>query len=252
MDYARSLVWAGETWWYDPSQEYQHAGNWCWYHPTSNGYWIPKAGQGLEMYPRSLNEDFLIGYHPENPFKEGDIVRLKTGTAPIRVDIVSGRYFTGEYVTSGTPVVVRPIKDIVLHEDYNNVNMEEENTMADTKTLYAIKVDKFSTFETVIYAHYLATNSSGQWVMEEKGTGKIHTVDKKDVEEVLPYTIGVQFLSDGGIGKTYSYTAEVGKFSVGDMYILDGKIVIVTEVDTKSKAATKDFNPAVKILTEKV
>jgi hypothetical protein len=256
MNYDKNVCWAGETWWYDSSQKYQHAGNGYWYHPTVEGHWVPAAGQGMEIYPRRLNEDYLIGYKKQGPFKKGDIVRLKTGTAPIRIEVVSGKYFTGEYVSSKTRLVARSIEDIVPHEEYNNVDTETEtkgtNKMADNKTLYAIKVDAFSTWEAVVYAHYLATNSSGQWVMEEKGTGKIHTVDKKHVEEVLPYTIGIQFLNDGGIGKTYNYFSDKDKYSVGQTFLLGGSLVTVVAVDTKSKLATKDFKPTIEFLTKKV
>lgn len=252
-----SGFFGGVPYTFDPSRKYKHSGNNSWYHPTDCGRWVPVAGQGMEIYPRTLNEDYLIGYEPATSFKKGDIVRLKTGTAPIRVEIVSGRYFTGEYVSSGTRVVARPIKDIVLHEDYNNVNTETEtkgtNKMADNKTLYEMTLTHdLTNVDFVVYGHYLATNSSGQWVMEEKGTGKIHTVDKSDVVEVLPYTISIRFLNDNGMGKNYNYFADKDKYTAGQMFLMDNSFVIVVDVDTKSKLATKDFKPTVEILTKKV
>jgi hypothetical protein len=102
-----------------------------------------------------------------------------------------------------------------------------------------------------LYGHKLATNSQGHWVIEVKGTGEVLAVDKSCVEEVLPHTIGVQFET----GKmVYHYLADAGKYQVGEFYILDapsGRVIVqVTEVDTKSVAATKDFKPLVKLTVE--
>lgn len=113
------------------------------------------------------------------------------------------------------------------------------------------KLYEISRGTETLYGHKLATNSQGQWVMEIKGTGDVIAVDKATVQEVLPYTIAVQFES----GKqTYSYLAEAGKYQIGDFYILDAPngraIVQVTGVDTRSAAATKQFTPIAKLLTE--
>ena len=247
-----SCTWGGSAFNYDTTKKYQHSGNKSWYHPTDCGKWVPVSGQGMEIYPRTLNESYLEGYSPPNSFKVGDIVRLKTGTAPIVIEITKGKYFTGEYVNSGTRVVARKIEDIVLHEDYNNTQTEGNKDMADNKTLYEITLTGASGLGQVHYGHYLATNSSGQWVMEEKGTGKIHTVDKADVVEVLPYTIAIRFLNDGGMGKNYNYFADKDKYTAGQMFLMDNSFVVVVDVDTKSKLATKDFKPTVEILTKKV
>jgi hypothetical protein len=205
----------------------------------------------MDMYPRNLNESNLIGYCLPSispSFKEGDIVRLKTGTAPIRVEVSSGRYLTGQYVNSETRVVARKCDDFVLHEDYNDLNKTEGTTMTNTNTLFEITLDDST---DSVYGHYLATNSSGKWVMEEKGTGKIHTVDKASVQEVLPHTIGVQFL-DGGVGKTYSYFAEKGQFNVNDLYVINNSLAVVVAVDTKSKQATKSFEPTLRVVTQTI
>lgn len=113
------------------------------------------------------------------------------------------------------------------------------------------KLYEITTAGRVVYGHKLATNSQGQWVMEIKGSGDVIAVDKDNVQEVLPYTIAVQFET----GKmTYSYLAEAGKYKIGEFFILDSPngraIVQVTGVDTKSNAATKQFTPLVKLLTE--
>lgn len=128
----------------------------------------------------------------------------------------------------------------------NNTTLKDEQ-MADNK-LYEIKQG-----EVVTYGHKLAVNSSGLWVMEVKGSGAIITADKKDIEEVLPHTIGIRFESDK---LTYHYFAEKDKFKVGDWFVLESysgrSIVNVVSVDTKSKNATKDFTPVVKLVVEAV
>lgn len=113
------------------------------------------------------------------------------------------------------------------------------------------KLYEISRGTETLYGHKLATNSQGQWVMEIKGTGDVIAVDKATVQEVLPYTIAVQFET----GKqTYSYLAEAGKYQIGDFYIVDTphgrSIVQVTGTDTKSAAATKQFTAIAKLLTE--
>lgn len=113
------------------------------------------------------------------------------------------------------------------------------------------KLYEISRGTETLYGHKLATNSQGQWVMEIKGSGDVIAVDKANVQEVLPYTIGVQFET----GKmVYSYLADAGKFKEGEFYILDAPhgraIVQVVEVDTKSAGATKQFTPLAKLLTE--
>lgn len=128
-----------------------------------------------------------------------------------------------------------PCKEIALEMEGKTVNK-----------LYEIKHEG-----QTLYGHKLAVNSQGQWVMEVKGTGAVLAVDKKDVEEVLPHTIGIQFDSSK---QTYSYLADAGKYKVGEFYILDAPsgraIVKVVGVDTKSIHATKQFTPLAKIVTE--
>ena len=206
----------------------------------------------MDKTPRSLlRENLSIGFSKEllvkSPkFKVGDIVKLKTGTAPIKVTGVSNSHLlkyniSGRYVNTSHTILLRSEEEF---EFYNN---EEENNMS---TLYQFTVDSDTKYGT-----YLATNSQGLSVMEEKGTGVIYTVAKTSVEEVLPYTIDVVFLLTGN--KTeYSYLAPAGKYQVGEVFLLESKyghgLCVITNVDTKSKAATTDFNPITKVLTEKV
>ena len=133
--------------------------------------------------------------------------------------------------------VKKPCKELYL-------KLETQPKETKMKKLYEIAVDGKK-----LYGHKLATDSQGHWVMEVKGTGEVLAVDKACVEEVLPHTIGVQYET----GKmVYSYLADAGKYQVGEFYILDapsGRVIVqVTEVDTKSVSATKEFKPLVKLI----
>lgn len=134
--------------------------------------------------------------------------------------------------------VKNPCKEIFLETE-----TKKDDTM---NKLYEIKHEG-----KTLYGNKLAVNSAGKWVMEIKGTGEVISVDKILVEEVMPYTIGVQFET----GKTiYHYTSEKGKYNVGDVCILDAPmgraIVNIVAVDTKSQSATKQFTPIAKLVTE--
>lgn len=98
----------------------------------------------------------------------------------------------------------------------------------------------------------IGVNSYGLWVMEVKGTGEVLTVDKLKVGKVIPYTIGVRFLTGSQV---HHYLAPKYKFTKG-FYLLDsGNLISLVEVvalDTNDKKATKEFTPTLKFLTEVV
>ena len=169
-------------------------------------------------------------------FKKGDIVRLATASAPIRVMSVSkalGRldYIYGEYVKSRKEIDGYS-NHFVLYEEalQQKETQQKENTM----TLYEVKAKGI---DTVRYATYLATNGKGEWVMEEKGSGDIFTTAKEDAAEVMPYTFGMKF--SGGV--IYHFLSKEGQVKVGDMLVrLDGSeyagsVGLVTAINTKSK-----------------
>jgi hypothetical protein len=117
----------------------------------------------------------------------------------------------------------------------------------DMETLYEVN-DKF--------AKKLAVNSSGLWVMEEKGTGTVFTSDKKDCKEVVPYTVEVRFTQNFGESKGYQYTSVEGRFNVGDLLWMpcagQGEgFARVVAVGTKSRSATKELEPIGRFVLEK-
>lgn len=211
-------------------------------------YCRPVPGQGLDDTSRFLSMKSLRLSESEPDLSElpvhfriGDIVRLKTGTAPIEVTDATAHWITGIYLKSKTEVYLRNSRDFVMYDKINTT--QGKNTM----TLYQFTVDSDTKYGT-----YLATNSQGMFVMEEKGSGVIYTVNKDVVEEVMPYTIDVVFLNS--TDTVYGYLAETNKYKVGDVYLLKTplghSLVTVVKVDTKSKKAIKDFNPISKITTE--
>jgi uncharacterized protein YodC (DUF2158 family) len=186
-----------------------------------------------------------MGDYPVSNFKVGDSVRLKNGTAEVLVTHVSGTYVCGEYVSSTNTVGPRH-QDAFVH--FTKDDNQKGKAMS-TNTLYQFSGD---TAATTYFGTHIGTNSQGHWIMEVKGTGQILAVDKKDVEEVLPYSIGVRFNNNG---TTYHYLAEKDKFDVGFYLVKDGsdsgwQIARVVSIDTKSKRATTDFKPIGKLAVD--
>lgn len=182
-------------------------------------------------------------------FKVGDSVRLKNGTAEIRVTYVSGTYISGEYVKSKTYITCRH-QEYFVH--FTKDDNQKEKTMS-TNTLYQfIIADNMNLAPIQCFGNHIGTNSQGHWIMEVKGTGQIVAVDKSKVEEVLPYSLGIKFLN--GNGTVYNYLADKGKYDLG-FYLMKDKmgetvIVQVVSLDTKSKMATVDFKPIGKLAVD--
>jgi hypothetical protein len=114
---------------------------------------------------------------------------------------------------------------------YEQSNQSKENTMA---KLYEINTDG-----AISYGSKLATDSSGNWVMELKGSNKVVSVHRDRVTEVLPYTVGVKFNTGA---KVYSYLARTDDWAVGDIVVVEDSsnpFATITAIDSKSTAATK-------------
>ena len=173
-------------------------------------------------------------------FNVGDIVTKQYGKKPAEVTYApsySGGQFTCRYLES---------KQTFYARDYELKIYDEETEMtSDTKTLYSFTVDG-----VVAYGTHIGTNSSNQYLIEEKGTGKIHVFDKKDLEEVVPYT----FSATMG-GKETHYVGTPGALKKNDVLLYTGsstpQVAVVTGVDTKNKSARSKFKGA-KIVTEAI
>lgn len=123
-------------------------------------------------------------------------------------------------------------------------NEDGENEMTN-KLFQVVGEEKFGA--------YLATNSSGQYVLEIKGNGEVKAFDKDKLEEVLPWTFSVKFADSNN---NYHFRGQKDSVAKGDVLMRMDKgyewtLCVVADVNTKSKAATKDFE-GVRVLTCKI
>jgi hypothetical protein len=126
----------------------------------------------------------------------------------------------------------------------NETTNQTESEIDMTKVLFQITTptevqSDGSLADVVQYGFKLATNSAGLFVMELKD-GSIVTVPKSAVEEVLPYTVDINFIGSGSSSPKYSYLSVEGQVEVGDIVIAEGydSMMQVVAVDTKSRRAT--------------
>ena len=158
----------------------------------------------------------------------GDIItRSPRGRKPIEVLKVDGNYISGRYVDSGKTV----------WEYYNYFQPYEDNdqTIMNKQQLFT-----WSDGIGQHYGTYLATNSCGQYVIEEKQTGNIVTMHPDYLEEVIPWTFSAS--SDGLKEKHFTGPDTVKKGDVLlqiDSRSSKSKFWVVTDVNTKNKSATK-------------
>lgn len=173
---------------------------------------------------------------PVGCLNAGDRFRYPSGTATYtvsssnpyteRVDVVSSG---GVAYTIYSRQKVVPIK-------------EEENTM--DKSLHQLKGRD-------VYGYPLATNSQGKVVFEVKNTGSILTVERHEIEKVMPYTIGVRFVQ--GSQTIYHYFNSKRNLQVGDFVFVENTsgLARVVQVDTKSHRATKEIKGS-RLQTEEI
>jgi hypothetical protein len=173
-------------------------------------------------------------------FNVGDIVTKVYGKKPGEVTYppsYSGGQYTCRYLHSRQTFYAY-VQDLKLYE-------EETEMTADTKTLYSFTIDGKTAYGT-----HIGTNSQNQYLIEEKGTGTIHVFDKKDLEEVLPYTFSASIN-----GKETHYIGTPDVLKKGDVLLHTGsttpQVAVVTAIDTKNKSARSKFKGA-KIVTEEI
>lgn len=178
----------------------------------------------------------------KNKFKVGDIVIRNNGKKPAEItyEYQGYNHYNGYYGcryihSNGTFTAYG--SDLKFYE--------EETEMAETKTLYSFIVDG-----KTAYGIHIGTNSSNQYIIEEKGTGTIWVLDKINLEEVLPYTFSAKM----GNSENH-YVGTPGALNVGDILLYTGssspQIAVVTAIDTKNKSARSKFKGA-KLTTEAI
>ena len=109
--------------------------------------------------------------------------------------------------------------------------------MTQQTPLYEVEID-----DKTIFAHYLATNSKGMWVMEDRATKEMFVVAPDKAQEVLPYTVSVRYMdANSRAAKAYHFFAREGDWKKDDLVYEHASLsmVRVIAVDTKSKAATR-------------
>jgi hypothetical protein len=130
-------------------------------------------------------------------FKFGDIVVSKKGTRPGTI-IQTGAYNRQTRSYGYAKVRYLHNNNTKLIAEENLVLYTDSKTMTqEQNTLYQFKPSDSS---ESLYGHHIGTNQQSQWVMEEKGTGKIHVIPKEAAEEVLPFTFSVKM---GGDDKSF-------------------------------------------------
>lgn len=183
--------------------------------PTSPGSLVRVAY--ANSYQNAVPLDFSADHH-----SRCDLVLITSETEMERCENWRERLTQKQYQT-------------LLRQIETNGN-QEETTM--TK-LYETKE------ETPRFGTYLATNSAGKIVLEMKGTGVVETFERKEIEEVKPYTVRVRYNGCGG-SKTngYEFFSKKGDVEKGDVVFLTDyqEFAVVVEVDTKSNRATKTLH----------
>ena len=173
-------------------------------------------------------------------FKVGDLVIKNSGKKPLKIVSQYGHnYYHARYCHNNTGVYVYD-SELKLYE-------QGEITM-NTKTLYSFKLEDGS----LAYGTHIGTNGENKYVLEVKGTGAIVVKDKKEIDEVLPYTFSI---SDSR-GQEVHVVGEPDKLKVGDVIMyMENKshyIAQVSAVNTKSKTAKAKLKNAVKLVTEPI
>ena len=164
--------------------------------------------------------------------KEGELWCKYEGGSPFRVINPHRNLCSIEYLHSRLQFYDQEIKATWV--PYEPQTEEKEETM--TNKLYEITINEETKFGTK-----LAVNSSGEWVMEIKGTGEVLAVKEDQCQKVVPYSVAIVFLDNKG--KKFHYLADKGEFEVGDLLIGGNftSLAQVKEVDTKNEVATKRF-----------
>lgn len=163
-------------------------------------------------------------------FNIGDIVTKTYGKKPATITRKSwnGRDWYCKYIEGGGAFEASS-QELILYDP-------PEEPMAETKTLYSFKKED----GTVAYGSHIGTNSSNNYLIEEKGTGDIHVLSPKDVEEVLPYTFSASIN-----GKETHYVCQPDAVKKGDFLLYTTgttpQIAVVTAIDTKNKSARSKF-----------
>jgi len=156
-------------------------------------------------------------------FKVGDIVRLKTGRAPMRITHIweDRRTLFCSYINTKHKIMDRSMTSFTYHEKHYEKDGKK-------MTKYKIKGFNYDW-------HLIGTLLNGNAKMQRVDNPLLFLETKySNISKIMPYTISVKF---EGSCKTYSYFAEKGKFKLWDNLLVDGSKAKVVGTDTNSSKA---------------
>ena len=193
----------------------------------------------LDRYLR-VDEPKVSNWHCFYP-KAGDLVKLRTGTAPQRVIAVNraSNSIMCEYISSGKQLGFRPISDFEPYTELTEVKDEMKDKLFKTLT-----DNRFGTG--------LAIDSDGKYVLKMQDNGNFEAFEAIALKKVMPYTFDVAFIGNSSNrGSSYSYRGREGQVKVGDILLLEDNFSLarVVATNTESENATKTFK-GFKLVTE--
>ena len=170
-----------------------------------------------------------------NPFKPGDLVRLKNGTAPMEVIKVSTYNLICEYISSRKQLGYRDYNEFIAYE-YKSVAKEFNESTEKKEKQMTTKL--YKTVENGRYGEYKA-NDGDKLLLLMQDTGSYEAFTADSIKRVMAFTFDVIF---NGQGKVYSYLGTEGEVAAGDLLLTDDmSIARVMAVGTESETATKRF-----------
>jgi hypothetical protein len=170
-----------------------------------------------------------------NPFKPGDLVRLKTGTEPMEVIKVSTYNLICEYVSSGKQLGHRDYNEFIAYEYKSVAKKFNESTEKKEKQM---TTKLYKTVENGRYGEYKA-NDGDKLLLLMQDTGSYEAFTADSIKRVMAFTFDVIF---NGQGKVYSYLGTEGEVATGDLLLLDDMTFArVVALGTESETATKRF-----------
>jgi len=169
-------------------------------------------------------------------FTLGQLVKLKTGTAPLRItdacysDSMQRVEIKCEYLNSRKELDFRPEADYEIYIETRPDQSKED----------PMKGKLFQTLDGSVYGEGLVIDGDGKYVLK-LNSGDYKAFAPAELKRVMPYTYDVVF--NGMSNKRYSYLGKAGSVEVGDILIEanDFTIARVVAVGTESDSATKKF-----------
>jgi hypothetical protein len=174
-------------------------------------------------------------YNQVSSLKPGDVVRLKTGCAPIKItrQHPDGN-ISGHYIKSAKRIECRPAQDFELY----TASEAKQEELDMTNKLY-------KTLDGNRYGEYRAKDGNNI-LLFMSDTNTYEAFDPGAIKRVMPFTYDVIF---SGTGTVYSYIGTDGEVAVGDLLLGDSMTIAqVVATNTESEKANKRFG-GVKLVT---